>query len=84
MTHILDFANKECIENILRAAPAHGQALPGRLKWDLLRAFEFDSTPQGPMYWLRKAEGSMRWAKKDTKFLQELLGIFEPEEDIWL
>jgi hypothetical protein len=34
------------------------------------------------MYWSRKAHGQMKWAKKDTKFLRELLGV--EEEDIWL
>jgi len=45
--------------------------------------FEWDTSPQGYVYWSRKANGHMKWAKKDTKFLRELLGLNE-EEDIWL
>jgi hypothetical protein len=81
VTKILNAAKLQLIVN---ADPEPGSRLHRwGLGWDLQLGFEWATTPQGYMYWPRKAHGHMKWAKKDTKFLRELLGLNE-EEDIWL
>ncbi len=81
MTKILDAAR---LQRIVNFDPEPGSRIyRWGLGWDLQLGFEWATTPQGYDYWCKKAYGQMKWAKKDTKFLRELLGLNE-EEDIWL
>lgn len=72
--------NKKAIQRLIdHAVP--GERLPNLLRWAL--GFDYPSSPQGQLYWKNKSSGYAKWAKKDTKYLMELLGL-EEEEDIWL
>jgi hypothetical protein len=79
MTLILDeTAVKALIETCVP-----NRLVPWGSKFALLNAFDWASSPQGSEYWRDKRNRVKRWAKKDTKFLEQLIGFVE-EDDIWL
>lgn len=75
-----DVYNEKVIQRLIDFAMP-GDRLPRYLRRDL--GFDYWSAPQGALYWTKKMSGRSKWAKKDTKYLMELLGL-EEGEDIWL
>jgi hypothetical protein len=71
-------------EKVVRRLIDHavpGERVPRYLRWQA--GFDYYDSPQGAFYWNNKISGYSKWAKKDTKYLMELLGL-EEEEDLWL
>ena len=78
---MLEVYDEKVVQRLIdRAVP--GERLPTYLR--RYPAFDHHSSPQGPIYWDAKMCGYMKWAKKDTKYLMELLGRVGAEDDIWL
>lgn len=72
--------NEKIVQQLIdHAVP--GERLPRYRRWHL--GFNYYDAPQGALYWNKKMSGQSKWAKKDTKYLMELLGL-EEEDDLWL
>jgi hypothetical protein len=74
--------NEKVVQQLIdRAVP--GERVPRylRMMWNV--GFDYYNSHQGHLYWNKKMSGYSRWAKKDTKYLMELLGL-EEEDDLWL
>lgn len=51
-----------------------------KVEYDLIRSFDWNSTPQGDYYWLHRHEGSLPLSREDYRWLEELYNYHADKE----